>query len=294
MSEPRPLQRLVMVTGILTAAGEHGRPAGELAETIGFRGTPESRREQLARLIRGLQGIGVDIVNVAAPGDEAHWVLRPQDSRIRLAFSPDQAAELARAALLADRPAVRREFGPRERVPSALEVTVPDLAEADVVLSALASRSVLRFSYNGRRREFDPASVQRSAAGWTVTGRDRASGPRTFALARMSEVSSGPPGSAAEVGSDRHDGSDPLGWEVDEPVTAVLRTADEYLADVGLLLGDPAARAAAGPGEQDLTYRVTNRWVFLSRVIELGTRVRLQGSPELRAQLRATLRAALT
>ena len=64
MTEPKPLQRLVMVTGILTAAGPQGRPAGN--SPMGrVPGTPESRREQLARLIRGLQGIGVDIVNVA-------------------------------------------------------------------------------------------------------------------------------------------------------------------------------------------------------------------------------------
>ena len=294
MTEPKPLQRLVMVTGILTAAGPQGRPAGELADVVGFRGTPESRREQLARLIRGLQGIGVDIVNVAPPGDETHWVLRPQDSRIRLAFTPDQAAELARAALLADLAAVRREFTPDAQAPAALEMSVPDLADADVVLRALASRSVLSFTYNGRPREFDPASVQRSAAGWTVTGQDRDSGPRTFALARMSDVSSGPPGSGADIGSERRDGSDPLGWRVDEPVAATVRTRNEFTSDVRLLLGPPVTAGPAGPDEQDLTYQVTNRWVFLSRVIELGTRVRLQGSAELRAQLRSVLRAALT
>ena len=55
-----------------------------------------------------------------------------------------------------------------------------------------------------------------------------------------------------------------------------MRTRNEFTSDVRLLLG-PVTAGPAGPDEQDLTYQVTNRWVFLSRVIELGTRVRLQG-----------------
>lgn len=283
---PRPLQRMVMVTSILTAAGAAGRPAGELATTVGFRGTSESRREQLARLIRDLQRIGVDIGNVAPRGDEAVWVLRPNDSRIRLSFTPEQAAELARAALLAGHESVIREFPDPLQPPPGVDVALRNAADAEIVLGAVASRSVLTFRYNGRPREVDPASVQRSPAGWTVTGFDRgAAGSRTFALARMTEVAAGPAGSAAEVETERRDGADPLGWSVDPPVIATLEAPPEYRPDVERLLG-PAR--GAGP----LEYPVTNRWVFLSRIVELGTRVRLTGPPELRAELRDMLAAA--
>ena len=116
------MQRMVMVTSILSAAGPHGRPALELAEAIGFRGTDESKREQLARLVRDLQVVGVDVANAAELGQEARWVLRRGDSRIRLAFSPEQLAELARAALLADRGAHAWDLGTGGAAPTDLEV----------------------------------------------------------------------------------------------------------------------------------------------------------------------------
>ncbi len=286
---PRPLQRLVMVTGILAAAGPAGRPAGELADAVGFRGTPESRREQLARCIRDLQAVGVDIANVAARGQEALWVLRPRDSRIRLAFTPEQQAELARAALLSDRDRLVHELGPAVAVAD-LDVHTPALpVDVDPVLRAVTARCALRFGYNGRERVLDPVAMQRGPGGWAVSGVDRAAGQyRTYYLARMSDVATGPPGSARDVGGAPRRGADPLSWQVDPPLDAVLQVAPEYERDVAHLLGPPRHRDG---GES--TYLVTNRWAFFARLVEVGERVRLVAPEPLRIQFADFLREAL-
>lgn len=291
---PRPLQRMVMVTSILSAAGAGGRPAGELAEAVGFQGTDEGKREQLARLIRDLRRVGVDITNVAAPGHESQWVLQPRDSRIRLAFTPAEQAELARAALLADRAVIARGLAEAPARVAPVEVTVRALPiDVDAVLRAVTTRSVLRFGYNGRDRELDPASMHRGSAGWAVTGFDRRAGQlRTYYLARMTDVAVGPSGSARDVADPRRDGADPLTWSVDPPQPAVLQVDPRYVADAERLLGVPD-RSVAGVTSVEFTYTVTNRWVFLARLIELGERVVLVGPEAMRTAFADMLRAAI-
>lgn len=287
---PRPMQRLVMVTSILTAAGPHGRAALELADAVGYRGTDEGKREQLARLIRDLQAVGVDVSNVAPQGQEARWVLRPQDSRIRLAFTPDQQAELARAALLADRALLADGEGPATPPPG-IDVVVPRLPhDVDLVLRAVTARCLLAFDYNGKARQLDPVTMQRGVGGWAVSGRDRGSGEyRTFYLGRMSNVSAQAPGTAAEVADVPRGGTDPLSWRVDPPLDVTVRVDDRYGTDALTLLGEPMQRDA------DLwQYRVTNRWAFFSRLVELGERVWLIGPEPVRAQFAEMLRQVIT
>ena len=275
-----------MVTGILSAAGPVGRPAGELADAIGFGGTPESRREQLARCVRDLQAVGVDIVNVAEPGSEARWVLRPADSRIRVAFTPDQQAELARAALLVDRS--RRTAGRDSN--DHIEIHPPELPpDADRVLRAVTARCRLRFVYNGRERVLDPVTMLRGFGGWAVSGVDRDTEQyRTYYLRRMSDVTTGPPGSAADVGSAGRRGTDPLTWHVDPPLDATVEVLPGHGADTERLLGAPRHRQG-----DDWEYLVTNRWAFFARLTELGERVRLRGPAPLRDQFAHFLRQAL-
>lgn len=271
-----------MVTGILSAAGPVGRPAGELADAVGFRGTPESRREQLARCIRDLQAVGVDIANIAEPGSEARWVLRPADSRVRVAFTPDQQAELARAALLMD----------RSQSGSAAHIAIhpPELPpDVDRVLRAVTARCRLHFSYNGRSRTLDPVTMLRGFGGWAVAGVDRSTDQyRTYYLRRMSDVTTGPPGSAGEPGSAPRRGTDPLTWRVDPPLGAMLEVLPDHEADTAQLLGHPDRRA-----DGHWEYLVTNRWAFFARLTELGERVRLTGPEPLRQQFAHFLRQAL-
>ena len=287
---PRPIQRLVMVTSILSAAGAAGRGALELADAVGYRGTDEGKREQLARLIRDLQTVGVDVTNVAPRGQEARWVLRPGDSRIRLAFTPEQQAALARAALLADRDRLAADLGAAVAPPQGLDIVAPRLpVDVDLVLRAVTARCLLRFAYNGKPRQFDPVTMQRGIGGWAVSGLDRGSGQyRTFYLARMTDVAADAPGTAREVSGVQRGGSDPLSWQVDPALDVTVRVDDRYRTDAATLLGEPLTRRGA-----DWDYRVTNRWAFYSRLVELGERVVLAGPEPIRAEFAAMLRRVI-
>lgn len=287
---PRPIQRLVMVTSILSAAGAAGRGALELADAVGYRGTDEGKREQLARLIRDLQTVGVDVTNVAPRGQEARWVLRPGDSRIRLAFTPEQQAALARAALLADRDRLAADLGAAVAPPQGLDIAAPRLpVDVDLVLRAVTARCLLRFAYNGKPRQFDPVTMQRGIGGWAVSGLDRGSGQyRTFYLARMTDVAADAPGTAREVSGVQRGGSDPLSWQVDPALDVTVRVDDRYRTDAATLLGEPLTRRGA-----DWDYRVTNRWAFYSRLVELGERVVLAGPEPIRAEFAAMLRRVI-
>lgn len=295
----RALQRLVMLTTVLSAAGSRGWPALRLAEHLGFGGTDESKRESLARDIRRLRSIGVEITNIAEAGVEAQYVLHPSDSRIRLAFDPEQRAQLARAAVLADRGVVARALVDdvaQPPVPGAVSVAPAAASGAiDRVLRAVTAGCELRFTYNGKPRILDPATVVHDAAGWAVAGVERTVGERrTFYVSRMTKLRLGVPGSAVvSADSARNQSSpDPLSWSVDEAVTARLQADERYADDVERLLG--SAPLATQEGATIIwAYRVTNRWVFLARVIELGERVVLLGPPQLRDELRERLLAVL-
>lgn len=297
-----PLQRLVLLTALLGDAGSRGLVAGPLAERLGYGGTPESRRESLARDIRKLRDTGIEIVNAAASGEEARWVLHPRDSRIRLAFTGRQVAELARAALLADREAIARQLGsPAPAVEREVVSLRPSSRPAalDPVLRAVAARCELRFVYNGRPRIFDPAALQPDAGGWSLSGWDRGRAePRTYRVSRMTAVELGEPGTARQRSEVTGRSTDPLAWLVDEPLTVQLRAFPRYEGDLRRLLGTSVSRIGPdGPrdGEALASYEtvVTNRWVFLARVMELGERVRLDGPPPLRDELARRLHAAI-
>lgn len=296
-----PLQRLVLLTAMLGDAGSRGLAASVLADRLGYGGTPESRRESLARDIRRLRETGLEIVNAAASGEEAQWVLHPRDSRIRLAFSASQVAELARAALVADRETIARRLAPIAPAPQPGVVslrpnTLPVALEP--VLRAVAARCQLRFTYNGRTRTLDPATLQPDAGGWSLSGwdldRDQ---PRTYRVSRMTAVELGEPGTARQRAEATGRSTDPLTWRVDEPVTATLRASPRFEGDLQRLLGAGVARTDSGQGDKEAlnSYEtvVTNRWVFLARVMELGERVRLDGPPALRDELSRRLHAAI-
>jgi predicted DNA-binding transcriptional regulator YafY len=290
------LQRLVTITSVLGAAGPAGRAADELAGIAGYGGTPESRRESLARDIRNLNTVGLDIRNVAAPGAGGHYVLRPSDSRVTLAFTPEQRAELARAALLAGRAGLAAGLtGTRPApAPDLIRIDAVGLpGDMDAVLRAVGAGCVLRFTYNGKPRELDPHAVHRAGGEWSVTGFERQSGrPRVFAIARMADVTVGAPGTAGPPSDAPRPSTDPLSWLMDPALDAVISYDSRYAGDVARLLPVPApAGDDAAGGRQEATVIVTNRWIFLARIAELGERVRLEGPDELRQEFAERLRA---
>lgn len=298
MAQIPVLQRLVKLTTMLTAAGPRGWAALELADALGYGGTPESRREALARDIRNLRKIGIEIDNTAEEGEESRWVLQPRDSRVQLEFPPEELAELARAAVLAGRESLPGVWGGSAPAgPSPLELhTSPPSPELEPVLRAVSARCRLTFTYNGRARDVSPTNVSSDSGGWSVTGYDESRGEvRTFYVRRMSQVRVGQPGTARTEPRQHRSGTDPLGWEVDEPLTAILTAPAEYVPDAASLLRaqvDPDPGEGGAPDATRLVARVTNRVVFLARLIELGPRVRLVGPPELLRQLGDRLGAA--
>lgn len=290
-------QRLVSLTVALVNAESAGVPALRLANALGYQGIDASRREALARDIGKLRGIGIAIDNVARSGDEARWVLRPGDSRIAVRFTPEQRTQLARAALRAGLGMAAALTDAAVPDPDAERVTVAPVARPDALdeaIRAVSARCVLRCTYNGKRRTVDPTGVRRSSGGWVLTGFDRSRGAaRSFYVARMTGVSLDDPGTAREFPDLAERGIDPLTWAVDPPLTARLAVPSQFRGDVERLLGPRLQPAAASDGTDVVAVPVTNRWVFLARVIELGERVTLVGPDELRADLARRLREAL-
>lgn len=141
------------------------------------------------------------------------------------------------------------------------------------------------FQYNGKRRQVDPQSWQWSGHDLVVSGWERSSKKiKSFAVVRMMDLEIGPPGSAQLPADVQRPGLDPITWQVDPPVTATLECPG-FQHDTMRLVGGQAHG-------DEVQVPVTNRLVFLARVVELGSRVRLTGPPELRDELRGLLEAA--
>jgi hypothetical protein len=104
---------------------------------------------------------------------------------------------------------------------------------------------------------------------------------KSFAVVRMENLEIGAPGSAQAAEEVDRPGLDPITWEVDPPVQAVL-ACPGYTEDVIAMLGGEAVG-------DEVHVQVTNRLIFLARVVELGSRVRLVGPEELRDELRGLL-----
>lgn len=292
-----------MITTVLTTAGASGRGALDLADDIGYRGREDSRREQLARDIRSLKKVGLEISNAAEEGEESRWVLQPQDSRIRLAFTQDQRAELARAALLTQgetRERLLEEVGLSSDPAPATNVAVHHAKappELELLLHAVATKCLVTFRYSGKMRDVHPYRVQYGTSGWWMYGMDVESGrTKTYTLSRMVQVSIGDPGGAEIPSITAHPGPDPLTWLVDDPIEAVLSLEPQHVEDARLLLrAEPTVGGSASAPEQ-VTMRATvvNRAPFLARVMELGARVRLVAPEDLREELRQRLRDVIS
>jgi hypothetical protein len=113
---------------------------------------------------------------------------------------------------------------------------------------------------------------------------------KEFVVSRMSDIELEGPGSAEAVGDPVRQSLDPLTWQVDPPTEVVLELPVQHGVLAANLLGTPAATVESG-GALTMTYVVTNRRVFRYRLYELGTRVRVVGPDDVRAEILAELRA---
>ncbi len=272
MNQPKAFQRLLDVSLALTAAGRVGVPSPVLIARVGYQ-DDESGKRAMMRDLDDLRAAGLVIENAADPGEDARYVLLPGDLRLRVEFTAEQRTALQAALAAASTQgtvAVDRK---------------PPPVDLDRVREAVRARCVMWFHYNGKQRQVDPSSWQWSGHDLVVTGWERATAMyKSFAVVRMADLEIGPPGSAELPEDVARPGLDPITWEVDPPVTAILRCPG-FTDDVIALVGGRAQG-------DEVHVLVTNRLIFLARVLELGSRVVLTAPEELRGQLRELLLVA--
>jgi predicted DNA-binding transcriptional regulator YafY len=284
-----PLERLVRLLSVLWAAGREGVPGPDLL-AVGAYGAAglDDRRRQFHRDLAHLNALGYDIRNVRPEGTDGRYRLVARDNRLRVELTPEQQVELVRAAQVAGQPELADRVGLGVSFSSAADqvrVKRPTADQAlDAVLRAAARRCLVRFTYKGRVRVVHPHVVRSGPSGWYLAGReDTSADAKVFVVDRMSDVRIDQPGTADPVAAQERRSLDPLGWEVDPPVEAVVETTPEHRQQVERALG---ATAVDSPGDPTLLrVRVTHRAAFRHRLYELGTRVRLRGPAGLRREL---------
>lgn len=297
-----PMERLVRIAAVLRAKGEAGESGERLAQVAGFTG--EDRIDQLKRELRHLGRQGWQIQNVAPAGEHAHYRMTAVDNRLRVRLSDAQQSALRRAVLLANRADLAAKLGlPADQAPREVEeiaAAVPVAGASDalsVVVRAVRTSALLRFTYKGAPRAVHPESLRTQNGTWYLRGVEDAgsgAGPegpvKSFVVGRMSDLSVDRPGTAQRPTPERHPGLHPMSWEIDPPVDVTLETTPDYAPDVRRWLGDPASEEREGD-VVTMTYRVTHRAALRARLYELGRRVRLVGPEEVRADLIAELRS---
>jgi predicted DNA-binding transcriptional regulator YafY len=266
--------------------GRHWLDVARYGET----GRDEQRR-MLNRDVKYLNEAGWDIQNVGDPGENARYVLRARDIRLRVELSRPEQAELSRVGRIAgvDEFAdyVGTEPGPPEH-PSGpntpLEQRPPD-AQLAMCLDAAATRRIVQFIYKGKPRTVHPRVVQPGPSGWYLIGCEQGQSiEKYFVVDRMRNLVFDQPGTATAAEDVRRSTLDPATWEVDPPVEVKVETTRLLADQVKLALGTPIAETTDGD-RVVLTLRVTNRAAFRMRLYPLGTRVRVLGPDEIRAEI---------
>lgn len=269
----KPYQRLLDVALLLRNAGTVGVSTTALMSAIGYSNTDAGKRSMM-RDLDDLRAVGLEIVNAEGRGEAGRYVLRPGDVRLRLEFTPAQRTALQAAVATAS-------LDQRVSVDSN-----PFPVDLDRVAEAVRSRCVMRFEYNGTARAVDPVSYSWSNGDVFLFGHEHASGiVKSFSIRRMLNLEIDKPGTATATMEGAQPTQDPITWPIDPPVQATL-TCPGFSEEVVALLGGEAA------GDTVTTW-VTNRLIFFARLMELGSRVRLEGPEELRDDLRERLRRIL-
>lgn len=294
-----PLERVTRVLVALASAEPQGIPTPRLLRIAAFGGREDHHVRQLKRLIEDLNGAGWDIRNTAPPGMTAVYRVFAGDNRLRLNLTPEQQAELARAARIAG----DATFAARAGIEGTDSPPIPQLqtaprAEGDddalnKVLYALERHCLLRFVYKRRPRVVHPHFVHPGTSGWHLVGHeDGSEKDKRFVTGRMSEVRVDLPRTADPRHEPYRDELDPLSWAVDEPVDVTVETMPAHRNQVETLLGTPSYHEIDDDVVR-LTVRVTHRAAFRNRIYELGPRVRVLGPETIRTELRQELESLL-
>ncbi len=279
------MERLAQILFVLSRSTDTTSSVESLLNVVHY-GSEEidNRRRQLVRDIDQLRAAGWDIRNTGAPGEEARYRLVAGDLRLRVAFAADEQAELQRVARL-----ISLSDGDSDEAGMVQVVAAPPAL--DLVLHAVQRRCLLRFEYRGSRRVVHPQHVHSRSAGWYLSAREVGGDTaKAFRIDRMIDAQAQDPGTADPISEVVRLSLDPMAWQVDPPLDALVQTTAEHLDHVTDLL-DTAERVPSTGDEIQLRVPVTNRAAFRARLYELGERVRLLGPAELRHELRAELLA---
>ena len=310
------MERLTQILSVLAAASGGAVAADDLLEVVPYGGvTAENRRDQLRRDLGHLEQLGWAIRNVAAEGEMARYRLTAVDNRLRVEFTPEQRAELLRAASAASLAELFDDLGAEPS--DAAEAAVPEMrvqaerepSDLGRVQRAVAGHCLLRFEYRGTRRCVHPHALHVKPGGWYLTANeDGQAHAKTFVVSRMRDVSVDDPATAVVPDEPARPQLDPISWTIDPVVDVTVRTTDEHREQVEAMLGS-ATHAEAGTGAGTgagtdagagstsdgvlLSIPVTHRAAFRRRVYELGTRVVVTGPPDVRDEMAQELLAVV-
>lgn len=299
------MERLTQILFVLSRSPGRTATTERLLEHVGYGSDKtEDRRRQLLRDIRHLTELGWEISPVGAEGEAGRYRLVAGDLRLRVDFSAEEQAELQRAARAAELSDASGGAGPGDGASPAdrgtFAVRPQQVEQLDGVQRAVQARCRLAFDYRGSRREVHPHRVHLRAGGWYLRARPvDGDEVKTFRVDRMTGLVLADPGTADVPPVDTHLSIDPVAWQVDPPLVAVVATTEEHVPQVRSMLGGGARATAdddhdgAAPDEVVLRVPVTHRSAFRGRLLELGSRVRLLGPDELRDEVRRHLLAVV-
>lgn len=269
----KPMERLIRILICLAHADRRrGVPIAKLLRMADLTEDTDATRAQLRRDLAILRRGGWDIRNVAGEGEDGRYLLTARDNRLVQLLTPGERAALLSVARLGD---VDHALPP------------PFLGR---LAHAVHDRSLLSFSYEGRRREVHPDALYATRSGWVLVAREEAGGEsREYVTGWMSGVTSTGAGTAAPVLELPAVRLDPMLWPVDEPVLVRLGVVPAFVDDVlallpGALVVDP------NPDEVVVELTVINRATFRARLYSLGLRVRVLEPAALVEEIVANLR----
>jgi predicted DNA-binding transcriptional regulator YafY len=304
------MERLTQILFVLSRSPDRTATAERLLAHVAYGASaPEDRRRQLVRDIRHLTELGWEISAVGAEGEAGRYRLVAGDLRLRVDFSPQEQAELQRAARIAELSGLAEDLGPStSSAPRSFVPRTEDVGPLEAVQRAVSAHCLLSFDYRGTRRTVHPHRVHLRTGGWYLRAREEGGAEvKTFRMDRLEQVRLDQPGTADVPPSDTHLRIDPIAWQIDPQLQAVLATTADHAPQVRTMLAgpdpeavveDPAGSTAAvevGAQADEVVLRlpVTHRAAFRGRLYELGSRVRLLGPPELRDEVRAHLLAVV-
>ena len=223
--------------------------------------------------LEALEELGFRIDDLAAPGAESRFVLRPTPWRLPLELDdPEQA--LLTWIMHAPQAAAALESGELEEAPSydSLLGTLP--GGLGLVHAALAGRRALVIDLDGEEKVVEPAQLTSYQGRWFLLvrfpGADRVYGYR---LDRLEVVGLAEPLAAAPVRVDPLDVLDPTMWPKNQPEDVELRCDAADAESVWSWF--PRAKRETVGDEVALRFSCSHRAALLDRVIGLAGAARL-------------------